>query len=155
MRQSTGIRGTGSPTRTLQTIMLTHRSRRRLHQALAIFDALLSQLKPNASSKQWGRKVVVLHWQRTLVFCTLGRYAEAKKSLQEMKKHKDSLPRSFWVAGEEESYESRFLYLQGELALVENRKADAKACCEKSKAIDESLGDAGGVRENDKRLALC
>jgi hypothetical protein len=98
---------------------------------------------------------MILHYQRALLYCTLGQHTSAKEAINRARQVKRALPPSFqWEPQEEEAFESQILFLEGEIAFVEGRRDHARECFTGSQRIDMSLGDRDGVSKDQDRLDL-
>lgn len=97
---------------------------------------------------------MILHYQRALLYCTLRRYGEAKDAIKRARRLKESLPASQWEPHEEETFASQLHFLEGEIALEEGRKDEAREFFTQSLAIDRSLVDGPGISKNQERLDL-
>jgi tetratricopeptide (TPR) repeat protein len=126
--------------------------------ALERVDALYNRILQDIT-QQRGREpmsnhnLIVLHYQRALLYCTLGRYADARSALDQAKQVRRSLQSSSRPQNrQEQTFESQLLFLEGEIAVVEGRSDDARTLFQQSQQIDRSLGDTQGIRKNQERL---
>ncbi|HID33634.1 MAG TPA: hypothetical protein EYP25_03530 [Anaerolineae bacterium] len=126
-----------------------------LKQAEMIYRKILNDLEqwqgPKFMAKQ---NLIILHYQRALLYCSLGEFSTAKDAVTRARELKAKIPPSDWERDEERTLESQLLFLEGEIAFVEGRRDDARKCFQASREIDKSLGDSTGVQKNDERLVL-
>jgi len=125
-------------------------------QAHSSGDRILEDLTQEKGPKFMAEQnQMILHYQRALLYCTLGQYTGAKEAINRARQAKRALPPSFqWEPHEDEALESQLLFLDGEIALVEGRRDRARECFTRSQQIDRSVGDRDGVSKNQERLGL-
>jgi hypothetical protein len=125
-----------------------------LERCLATFEQLLAESRERGSNQEIERQqMMALHYQMALIYCTLGRLDAASAALEQSRRFQKSLAgTNIWDPGEEDTFESQLLFLEGEIAFAEGRTEDARGRFEASLRIDERVGDADGVAKNRRRL---
>lgn len=126
-----------------------------LEQAEALYKKVLSELEQGRGSQfMASQNLMILHYQRALLYCTLGQFPTAKNAIAKARELKAKIPSSQWEPNEEQTFESQLLFLEGEIAIAEGRKADAQNYFAKSMEIDKSLKDTTGIEKNQERMSL-
>ena len=125
-----------------------------LGKANTIYEKILQKIRNNSGLNSLsGQQLMVLHYQRALLYCTLHQFDDAQKEIRDSIRLKEILKSvSFWDNNENAIFDSQLLFLEGEITLMKGRKNDAKEKFKKSLMIDESLSDVEGVSKNKERL---